>query len=120
MANNLAALPDASPLLSVRDLTVNFAAARGRVRAVAGVSFDLAPGETLGLVGESGCGKTVTALSILRLLQAPPAEVTGVIRFQGEDLTSCPEARMRQVRGNRIAMVFQEPMTALNPVLTIG
>ncbi len=120
MANNLAAQPDTAPLLSVRDLTVNFAAERGRVRAVAGVSFDLAPGETLGLVGESGCGKTVTALSILRLLQAPPAEVTGVIRFQGEDLASCPEARMRQIRGNRIAMVFQEPMTALNPVLTIG
>ena len=120
MAHNLAALPDAAPLLSVRDLTVNFAGERGRVRAVAGVSFDLAPGETLGLVGESGCGKTVTALSILRLLPAPPAEVTGVIRFQGEDLASCPEARMRQIRGNRIAMVFQEPMTALNPVLTIG
>ena len=119
-ANNLAVRPDAAPLLEVCDLTVNFDVARGRVRAVAGVSFDLAPGETLGLVGESGCGKTVTALSILRLLQAPPAEVTGVIRFQGEDLTGCPEARMRQIRGNRIAMVFQEPMTALNPVLTIG
>ncbi len=119
-ANNLAVKPDAAPLLEVRDLTVNFAVARGQVRAVAGVSFDLAPGETLGLVGESGCGKTVTALSILRLLQSPPAVVTGVIRFQGEDLTGCPEARMRQIRGNRIAMVFQEPMTALNPVLTIG
>ena len=104
----------------MRDLTVNFDVARGQVRAVAGVSFDLAPGETLGLVGESGCGKTVTALSILRLLQSPPAAVTGVIRFQGEDLTVCPETRMRQIRGNRIAMVFQEPMTALNPVLTIG
>ena len=116
----MAVKPDAAPLLEVRDLTVNFDAARGQVRAVAGVSFDLAPGETLGLVGESGCGKTVTALSILRLLQSPPAAVTGVIRFQGEDLTGCPEARMRQIRGNRIAMVFQEPMTALNPVLTIG
>ena len=119
-ANNLAVRPDAAPLLEVRDLTVNFDAARGQVTAVAGVSFDLAPGETLGMVGESGCGKTVTALSILRLLQSPPAEVTGAIRFQGEDLTGCPEARMRQIRGNRIAMVFQEPMTALNPVLTIG
>ena len=107
-------------MLEVRDLTVNFDVARGQVRAVAGVSFDLAPGETLGLVGESGCGKTVTALSILRLLQTPPAVVTGVIRFQGEDLTRCPETRMRQIRGDRIAMVFQEPMTALNPVLTIG
>jgi len=120
MANNLAVKPDATPLLSVRDLTVNFAAARGQVRAVAGVSFDLAPGETLGLVGESGCGKTVTAMSILRLLPTPPAQVTGEIRFQGEELSRCPEARMRQIRGNRIAMVFQEPMTALNPVLTIG
>ncbi len=111
---------NAEPLLSVRDLTVNFDVARGRIRAVAGVSFDLAPGETLGLVGESGCGKTVTALSILRLLQSPPAAVTGEIRFQGEDLARGPEARMRQIRGDRIAMVFQEPMTALNPVLTIG
>jgi peptide/nickel transport system ATP-binding protein len=109
--------PGTSPLLEVRDLTVNFVGERGRVRAVAGVSFDLAPGETLGLVGESGCGKTVTAMSLLRLLQSPPAEVTGAIRFQGEDLEGCPEARMRQIRGNRIAMVFQE---ALNPVLTIG
>ncbi|MFZ2015082.1 MAG: ATP-binding cassette domain-containing protein, partial [Nocardioides sp.] len=119
-ANNIAILPDASPLLEVKDLTVNFTGARGHVRAVAGVSFDLAPGETLGLVGESGCGKTVTAMSILRLLQAPPAAVTGEIRFQGEDLGRCPDARMRQIRGDHIAMVFQEPMTALNPVLTIG
>ncbi len=112
--------PDAAPLLSVRDLTVNFAAERGRVRAVAGVSFDLAPGETLGLVGESGCGKTVTAMSILRLLPTPLAEVTGEIRFQGEELLGLPDSLMRQIRGNRIAMVFQEPMTALNPVLTVG
>jgi oligopeptide/dipeptide ABC transporter ATP-binding protein len=120
LADNRRSIQTASPLLAVRDLTVNFTGARGRVRAVAGVSFDLAPGETLGLVGESGCGKTVTAMSILRLLQAPPAEVTGEIRFQGEDLGRCPEARMRQIRGDHIAMVFQEPMTALNPVLTIG
>jgi oligopeptide/dipeptide ABC transporter ATP-binding protein len=120
MADNLARRPNASPLLEVRDLTVNFATERGRIRAVAGVSFDLAPGETLGLVGESGCGKTVTAMSILRLLPTPIAEVTGEIRFLGENLAACPDSRMRQIRGNRIAMVFQEPMTALNPVLTIG
>jgi oligopeptide/dipeptide ABC transporter ATP-binding protein len=111
---------ETAPLLSVRDLTVHFAGDEGPVRAVAGVSFDLAPGETLGLVGESGCGKTVTAMSVLRLLPMPPASVTGEIRFFGEDLAGCPEARMRQIRGDRIAMVFQEPMTALNPVLTIG
>jgi oligopeptide/dipeptide ABC transporter ATP-binding protein len=120
MVDNLARRPDASPLLEVRDLTVHFATERGRVRAVAGVSFDLALGETLGLVGESGCGKTVTAMSILRLLPTPLAAVTGEIRFQGENLARCPDSRMRQIRGNRIAMVFQEPMTALNPVLTVG
>ena len=120
MQTNLAARPDAAPLLAVQDLRVHFATPHGRVRAVAGVSFELASGETLGLVGESGCGKTVTALSILRLLPEPQAEVAGVIRFQGEDLLACAPERLRQVRGNRIAMVFQEPMTALNPVLTIG
>ncbi len=107
-------------LLEVQDLEVHFATSRGPVQAVSGVSFDLKAGETLGLVGESGCGKTVTALSILRLLPAPLATVTGAIRFGGEDLLHCPDSRMRQIRGNHIAMVFQEPMTALNPVLTIG
>jgi peptide/nickel transport system ATP-binding protein len=120
MTDNLARRTDTSPLLTVRDLTVQFATERGTVRAVAGVSFDLANGETLGLVGESGCGKTVTAMSILRLLPTPSAQVTGQIRFQGENLATCPDSRMRQIRGNRIAMVFQEPMTALNPVLTVG
>ncbi len=120
MTDNLARQTGASPLLSVRDLTVQFATERGKVQAVAGVSFDLAPRETLGLVGESGCGKTVTAMSILRLLPTPIAEVTGEIRFQGENLATCSDRRMRQIRGNRIAMVFQEPMTALNPVLTVG
>jgi oligopeptide/dipeptide ABC transporter ATP-binding protein len=117
---NLALQPDAAPLLSVRDLTVHFASARGKVRALAGVSFDLAPGETLGLVGESGCGKTVSALAILRLLPVPQAVASGEVWFQGEDLMQAPEETLRQIRGNRIAMVFQEPMTALNPVLTIG
>ena len=107
------------PLLEVRDLKVRFSTPGGLLQAVAGVSFDLRAGETLGLVGESGCGKTVTALSILRLLP-PHSEVGGEIRFAGEDLTGSPESRMRQIRGDRITMVFQEPMTALNPVLTIG
>jgi oligopeptide/dipeptide ABC transporter ATP-binding protein len=116
----VAARPDSSaPLLTVEDLTVHFGTPHGPVRAVAGVSFALKPGETLGLVGESGCGKTVSALSVLRLLPAT-ARVQGRITFQGEELSAAAEARMRQVRGDRIAMVFQEPMTALNPVLTIG
>ena len=109
-----------SPLLQVRDLRVHFDTPGGRLRAVGGVSFDLQAGETLGLVGESGCGKTVTALSILRLLPATHAAVQGEIRFGGDDLQTLPEPEMRRVRGNRIAMVFQEPMTALNPVFTIG
>jgi peptide/nickel transport system ATP-binding protein len=109
----------APPLLAVKDLQVTFATPAGSLRAVDGVSFELRPGETLGLVGESGCGKTVTALSILRLLP-PTAEVQGEVRFSGEDLAHAKDARMRQIRGDRIAMVFQEPMTALNPVLTIG
>jgi peptide/nickel transport system ATP-binding protein len=108
------------PLLQVQDLQVRFETPAGTMRAVAGVSFNLQAGETLGLVGESGCGKTVTALSILRLLPATHAEVRGAIRFAGDDLQTFPEPEMRQVRGNRIAMVFQEPMTALNPVFTIG
>jgi peptide/nickel transport system ATP-binding protein len=120
LTDNLARRIDAAPLLEVRDLTVQFTTERGKVQAVAGVSFDLAPRETLGLVGESGCGKTVTAMSILRLLPTPIAAVTGEIRFQGENLAICSDSRMRQIRGNRIAMVFQEPMTALNPVLTVG
>jgi len=90
------------------------------VPAVNDVSFTIAPGETLGLVGESGCGKTVTALSILRLIPAGVGHLQGEIRFGGEDLMRLSPARMRQLRGNRISMIFQEPMTALNPVLTIG
>jgi oligopeptide/dipeptide ABC transporter ATP-binding protein len=108
------------PLLAVRGLRVNFATPTGAsVRAVAGVSFELQPGETLGLVGESGCGKTVTALSILRLLPRT-ARLAGEVRFAGEDLIASPESRLQEIRGDRIAMVFQEPMTALNPVFTIG
>ncbi len=114
------AVKPAEPLLEVNDLQVRFDTPRGELTAVAGVSFELAPGETLGLVGESGCGKTVTAMAILRLLPLPQATVSGAIRFLGEDLSGAPEERLRQIRGDRIAMVFQEPMTALNPVLTIG
>ncbi len=120
LAANPAPRPAAAPLLSVRDLSVRFAVPGGKVQAVSGVNFDLQAGETLGLVGESGCGKTVTALSILGLLPASTATVTGAIHFRGEDLLTCTGSRLRQVRGNHIAMVFQEPMTALNPVLTIG
>ena len=120
MTGNLALQQEGAPFLAVRDLTVHFTTSRGRVRALAGVSFDLNAGETLGLVGESGCGKTVTAMAVLRLLPFPQASVSGAVRFLGEDLANCPEARLRQIRGDRIAMVFQEPMTALNPVLTIG
>jgi oligopeptide/dipeptide ABC transporter ATP-binding protein len=120
VTSNLAFQPETAPLLAVRDLTVNFATSRGQVRALAGVSFDLMAGETLGLVGESGCGKTVTALAVLRLLPSPQATVAGQVLFQGDDLLQGPEEQLCRIRGNRIAMVFQEPMTALNPVLTIG
>jgi oligopeptide/dipeptide ABC transporter ATP-binding protein len=109
------------PLLEVRDLRLSFATEEGRVRALFGVSFSLAPGETLGLVGESGCGKSVTAMSILRLLPEPPAKVEGgEIRFRGRDLLAMSGEEIRAVRGREISMVFQEPMTSLNPVLTVG
>jgi oligopeptide/dipeptide ABC transporter ATP-binding protein len=112
------------PLLDVLDLTTQFEVSRGgrtrTVRAVDGVSLQVGRGETLGLVGESGCGKSVTALSVIRLVQ-PPGRITGgTILFEGRDLTRLDEADMRRVRGARIGFVFQEPMTALNPVFTIG
>src|SRR3990172_4288979 len=109
------------PLLQVRDLKTHFFTDDGTVKAVNGVSFDLEEGELLGLVGESGCGKTATALSILRLITDPPGRIVGgEILFEGKDLLKLREREMRRVRGNRIAMIFQEPMTSLNPVLTIG
>src|SRR5215831_3804252 len=109
------------PLLEVVDLKTWFFTRDGIVRAVDGVSFHVAPGETLAIVGESGCGKSVTALSVLRLIPSPPGRiVSGAIRFAGRDLLGLDEAQMRQVRGNEISMIFQEPMTSLNPVLTIG
>jgi oligopeptide/dipeptide ABC transporter ATP-binding protein len=108
-------------LLDVRGLRLSFGTEEGTVRALFGVSFSVAPAETVGLVGESGCGKTVTALAILRLLASPPAVVEGgEIRFRGEDLLALPEKRMCGVRGKSISMIFQEPMSSLNPVLTVG
>jgi oligopeptide/dipeptide ABC transporter ATP-binding protein len=109
------------PLLDVRDLHTVFDTPEGRLDAVDRVSFQVFPGETLGLVGESGCGKSVTALSLLRLVPSPPGSIEGgEIRFQEKDLLKLPEAEMRAVRGNHISMIFQEPMTSLNPVFTIG
>ena len=109
------------PLLEVRDLTTYFFTGAGIVRAVDGVSFALAPGEAVGLVGESGCGKSVTALSIMGLVPSPPGRtLAGQVLFDGRDLLGLPESELRRVRGGEIAMVFQDPMTSLNPVLPIG
>jgi ABC-type dipeptide/oligopeptide/nickel transport system ATPase component len=107
------------PLLSIESLTVRFPSAAGTVAAVRDVSLDIGVGESLGLVGESGSGKSVTSLAILRLLP-PQAQVGGVIRFDGEDLLANDAAEMQKVRGARISMIFQEPMTALNPVMRVG
>ncbi|UZP69019.1 ABC transporter ATP-binding protein [Desulfovibrio mangrovi] len=110
-----------TPLLDVRNLTTVFHTAKGTVTAVDGVSFTLRAGRTLGLVGESGCGKSVTALSIMRLLSLPAGEtVAGSVLFNGKDLLALSEKEMRTVRGNDISMIFQEPMTSLNPVFKVG
>jgi peptide/nickel transport system ATP-binding protein len=117
----MTAQPETQNLLEVSDLRVYFRADAAVLKAVDGVSFRIGTGETLGLVGESGCGKSVTAFSILRLLPSPPAEYHGgQIRFQGDDLLANTEVQMRRVRGNLISMVFQEPMSSLNPIMTIG
>lgn len=111
----------ATPLLEVDGLKTHFFTRDGVVRAVNDVSFSVHAGETLAIVGESGCGKSVTALSILRLIAAPPGRiVAGSVRFEGRELRTLSEPEMRDVRGNRISMIFQEPMTSLNPALTIG
>ncbi len=109
------------PLLEVRELQTHFFTDDGVVRAVDGVSYAIGAGETLAVVGESGSGKSVTALSILRLVASPPGRIVGgVIRFRGRDLLSLPEAEMRAIRGKEISMIFQEPMTSLNPVYSCG
>ena len=110
----------APPLLSVRGLGIRFKTSHGVWQATRKVSFDIAPGERVGIVGESGCGKTITGLSILRLLPNNLAGLDGSIMFGNEDLASCGTRTMRQVRGKRIAMIFQEPMSALDPVFTVG
>ena len=108
-------------LLSVEGLTTSFDTDEGRVTAVDGVSFDLAAGSTLGIVGESGCGKSVTAMSIMRLLPRPAGKIlSGLVQFEGEDLIQVPDERMQVIRGKEIGMIFQEPMTALNPVHKVG
>src|SRR5262245_21645119 len=111
----------AEALLEIRDLITEFRTEHGVLRAVDGVSFEIPKRGTLGVVGESGCGKSVTALSVMRLIASPPGRIAGgEIRYGGKDLLALSEPEMRGIRGNRIAMIFQEPMTSLNPVFTAG
>lgn len=108
-------------LLEVNNLTTHFFTSDGVVKAVDGISYEVEEGETLGIVGESGCGKSVSALSLMRLVADPPGKiVAGEVMFEGRDILQVEDSEMRSIRGNRMAMVFQEPMTSLNPVLTIG
>jgi oligopeptide/dipeptide ABC transporter ATP-binding protein len=116
----VAAAREREPLLAVDDLRVQFWTGGGTVYAVNGITFDVAPGETLGIVGESGCGKSVTALALLGLLPRAGRVRTGSAVFQGRDLLKLKDREMRKLRGHQIAMIFQDPMTSLNPVLTIG
>src|SRR5215813_5365245 len=108
-------------LIQVKDLQTSFFTPEGEVRSVDGVSFEIGEGKTLGLVGESGCGKSVTSLSIMRLIPSPPGQIVGgAIYYRGRDLLKLNKEEMRKIRGNEISMIFQEPMTSLNPVFTIG
>ncbi len=107
-------------LLEVENLQTHFRTPDGVNRAVDGVSFSVEAGETVAIVGESGCGKSVTSMSILRLIPEPPGKIAGKIRFEGRDLLTLSEEEMQRIRGNEISMIFQEPMTSLNPVLTVG
>ncbi len=109
-----------NPLLQVRNVKTYFYTSDGTVPAVDGVSFEIREGETLGIVGESGCGKSVTALSIMRLIAPPGKVIEGEIIFEGEDLLKLPDSTMYTIRGGKISMIFQEPMTSLNPVYTVG
>ena len=109
-----------APLLTVSDLRVSFATEEGVVQAVDGVSFDLRAGEMLAIVGESGCGKSVTALTVMGLSRGPNAAISGEVRLDGRDLVALPEEELRKVRAERVAMVFQDPMTAMNPVYKVG
>jgi peptide/nickel transport system ATP-binding protein len=107
-------------LLSVENLQTHFGTPDGVVRAVEGLSFHIDAGETVAIVGESGCGKSVTSMSILRLIPTPPGKMAGRIMFEGRDLLACTDAEMRALRGKEISMIFQEPMTSLNPVMQVG
>jgi peptide/nickel transport system ATP-binding protein len=107
-------------LLEVENLQTHFRTPEGINRAVDGVSFHVDEGETLAIVGESGCGKSVTSMSLMRLIPEPPGKISGAIRFRGKDLLKLSDTEMRAIRGNDISMIFQEPMTSLNPVLTVG
>src|SRR5687767_3831848 len=109
-----------SHLLEVKDLQTHFPTRSGLVRAVDGVNFHLDRGELLGLVGESGCGKSITALSLMRLIAPPGKTVAGEIIFDGKNLLELSDSAMRAIRGDDIAMIFQDPMTSLNPVYTVG
>ena len=108
-------------LLEVKDLKVSFFTPAGEVKAVGGISYDLDYGEVMGVVGESGCGKSMTALSLMQLIPSPPGKITaGEIMYKGEDLLKKSPKEMRDIRGKEISMIFQEPMTSLNPVITVG
>ena len=108
-------------LLEVKDLRTQFFTQDGVVKAVNGISYQVDQGETLGIVGESGCGKSVGVMSLMRLIPMPPGKIVGgEVWFQGRDLMKISDDEMRSVRGNKIAMIFQDPMTSLNPVLTVG
>jgi peptide/nickel transport system ATP-binding protein len=117
--NEANASGEEAPLLDVRDLEVTFVTARGRLEAIRGVDLEVAAGETLGVVGESGCGKSVTMLAVMGLLP-PSVRIKGSIRFRGTEIAGRPQRELAKLRGARIGMIFQDPMTALNPVLTIG